>query len=86
MFLQELFNSNIKSNLVNEIETINLSNCSNHELVVLRKWANEVRNQADLLTLEDEIVGYTYHNLDAITPMMTCEESKRDLPKLKMKK
>lgn len=60
MSLQELLNSDIRSNLVLEIQQLDLGICSNMELITLRNLVTDVKKQADSLVIEDELVGYVY--------------------------
>lgn len=86
MDFKELFDSDIKCDLVEDIMNIDLSHCSNSELMILSKWTDDVRERADLLTVEDEIVGYTYNNLGALMPKITSEESRRGIVLVKTRK
>lgn len=79
MSLQELLNSDIRSNLVLEIQKLNLETCSNMELVTLRNLVTDVKRQADALVMEDELVGYVYSNFDVLNPKMIREEQKRGI-------
>lgn len=83
MNLTELISSNITNNLVDEIQSMNLDSCSNDELVTLRNWIAKEKQHADYLTLENEVVGYTYNNLRALTPKVISEESKRGIQLVK---
>lgn len=79
MSLRELVDCDMKYNFVKEIESMDLSSCGNADLVTLRNWIIVEKERADFLTREDEIVGYAYHNLDALTPKVEAEEQKRGI-------
>ena len=79
MSLRELVDCDMKYNLVEQIESMDLSSCGNADLIALCDWIISKKAHADFLTLEDEIVGYVYHNLDALTPKMEAEEEKRGI-------
>lgn len=79
MSLQELLNSDIRSNLVLEIQQLDLGTCSNMELITLRNLVTDVKKQADSLVIEDELVGYVYSNFDVLNPKMAREEEKRGI-------
>ncbi len=66
MNINELINSDIRSNLVSEINGMNFNRYTENDLSFLKEWCNRVRQFADTRTLENEFVGYTYLNLDAI--------------------
>ena len=86
MSYTELFTNSIKTDLVTEIKSMDLSKCSTVDLVALRNWATKVKIESDILTLEDEFVGYTYDNLNALTPKIDFEESRRGLRLVKITK
>lgn len=86
MNVKELIQGNIALDLVAEIQNMDLNSCTDTELLTLSNWVREVKERADFLTLEDEIVGYTYSNLDALTPKMECEEAKRGIQLVKVRK
>lgn len=73
----ELFEVDLKENLVKEISSIDLRRCSNTELSLLKGYLTRVKTHADVLTLDDEIVGYFYSNLYEIMPKIKNEESNR---------
>lgn len=73
----ELFEVDFRKNLVDEISSIDLCRCTNQELTVLKGYLSSIKERADALTLEDEIVGYVYNNLNEIMPKLNFEESKR---------
>lgn len=77
MSYKELIGSNFKINLVDKIENVDLSNCSISELHFLKRLTSEIKAEADALTLEDELVGYTYNNLDVLSPKIASETAKR---------
>lgn len=77
MQYSELFEVDFKENLVDEISSIDLRNCSNEELSLLKKHLSFINERADAKTLEDELVGYVYSNLKALMPKIKFEESKR---------
>lgn len=79
MGVKELVDSNFKQYLVTEIQRMDLDGCSNNELIALRTFATQIEQEANLLTLEGEIVGYTYHNLGVLSPMIAVQESKRGI-------
>ena len=79
MNYNDLISSNFCIYLVEEIESADLSNCSNDELCFLKKMAESIKERADTLTLEEEFVGYTYYNLDALNPKITKETAKRKM-------
>lgn len=83
MQLIDLYNSNMRDNLVSCVESIDLVNCSVEELTNLSNWVCSVKEHADLLTLEDEIVGYTYSNLEILIPKVKKEEVKRGITLIK---
>ena len=80
----DLIDVDMKKNLMHDLQEMDLSMCSNAELVALRSWVVLVKAQADLKTLEDEVVGYTYHNLSIINPKITNEVSKRGIQLVKV--
>lgn len=86
MQLVDLYNSNIRNYLVDNVKSINLDKCTNEELIYLANWISNVKERADMLTLEDEIVGYTYNNLDVLIPKVQKEEEKRGVALVKIKK
>ncbi len=86
MQLVDLYNSNIRNYLVDNVKSINLDKCTNEELTYLANWISNVKERADMLTLEDEIVGYTYNNLDVLIPKVQKEEEKRGVALVKIKK
>lgn len=86
MQLVDLYNSNIRNYLVDNVKSINLDKCTNEELTYLANWISNVKERADMLTLEDEIVGYTYNNLDVLIPKVQKEEEKRGIALVKIKK
>lgn len=86
MQLVDLYNSNIRNYLVDSVKSINLDKCTNEELTYLANWISNVKERADMLTLEDEIVGYTYNNLDVLIPKVQKEEEKRGVALVKIKK
>lgn len=86
MTVRELLESNIQSNLSSEIQHLELGHCSNSELALLINWTNEIKEHADFLTLEDEVVGYTYNNLDVLVPKISEEEHKRGIQLIKIRK
>lgn len=79
MSFEDLFSSNFKKYLVPEVRSIDLSKCSDLDLTVLRQRVDEIQEYADFLTLEDRTVGYTYHNLSVLIPMVLTEEKKRGM-------
>lgn len=79
MSVQELYSSNMKANLVDVIKGINLEKCNTSELIELRAWASSVREMADHLTLESEVVGHVYSNLEALSPRVAAEATRRGL-------
>ena len=79
MCFNELINSNIKIDLVDELEGIDFSCYTNEEIVALSMWINDTRKTADVFTLEEEFVGYTYYNLDILTSKVACEDAKRGM-------
>ena len=79
MNYNDLISSNFCIYLVEEIESVDLSNCSNDELCFLKKMSESIKERADTLTLEEEFVGYTYYNLDALTPKINKETAKRKI-------
>lgn len=85
MQLVDLYNSNIRNYLVDNVKSINLDKCTNEELTYLANWISNVKERADMLTLEDEIVGYTYNNLDVLIPKVQKEEEKRGVVLVKIK-
>ena len=64
--LFELINYDVKINLVDKIKNMDFTKFSNKDLLFLQEWSNRVKAYADVKTLEEEIVGYTYDNVDAI--------------------
>ena len=86
MKYQELFTVDFRKYLVDEISSIDLQKCSNRELALLKGHLLKIKERADILTLEDEIVGYVYNNLYEIMPKIKFEESKRlvKLPSIKV--
>ena len=83
MQLIDLYNANMRDDLVSCVGSIDLAGCSLEELISLGSWVHEVKEHADLLTLEDEIVGYTYDNLAALIPKVKKEEAKRGVQLVK---
>ena len=81
-----MFEVDFRKNLVDEISSIDLQICSNRELALLKGHLLKIKERADILTLEDEIVGYVYNNLYEIMPKIKFEESKRlvKLPPIKV--
>lgn len=79
MNYNDLISSNFCIYLVKEIESVDLSNCSNNELYFLKKMTKNIKERADTLTLEEEFVGYTYYNLGALTPKINKETAKRKI-------
>lgn len=77
MQFYDLFEVDFKENLVDEISSIDLRRCSNSELSLLKGYLSRIKDRADVLTLEDEIVGYIYSNLNELVPKIKIEESKR---------
>ena len=77
MQYNELFEVDFKENLVGKISSIDLRRCSNSELSLLKEHLSYIKENADVLTLEDEIVGYVYSNLCELMPKIKFEESKR---------
>ena len=65
------------NNLVGKIGSIDLCRCSNEELSILKGHLIGIKESANISTLEGEIVGYTYRNLNEIVPKINFEESKR---------
>ncbi len=63
MNIVELMHNDMKKDLTNLIMKINFDECSKEELNELRTWALDKEKRADILTMEDEFVGYTYTNL-----------------------
>ncbi len=66
MDINELINYDVKINLVDKIKNMDFTKFSNKDLLFLQEWSNRVKAYADVKTLEEEIVGYTYDNVDAI--------------------
>lgn len=85
MNFKELVGGSIKKDLVQDIESMDLSSCSSQELIFLRTWAEEEKANADFLTLEDEIVGYIYNNLDVLMPKIEHEEQNRTIQLVKVR-
>ena len=79
----DLIDIDMQKNLMQDLQEMDLSICSNAELVALRSWVVRVKAQADLRTLEDELVGYTYHNLAIINPKLANEAAKRGIQLVK---
>ena len=84
MSYTELISSKFSLNLVEEITNFDLSNCSNNDLHFLRSLTMEIKAKADILTLEDEFVGYTYDNLAVLNPKIANESAKRKVKTIKM--
>lgn len=77
MQYNELFEVDFRENLVDEISSIDLCSCSNNELSLLKGHLSRIKEHADILTIDDEIVGYVYSNLCELIPKIKFEESKR---------
>ena len=77
MKYNELFEVDFKENLVDEISSIDLRRCSYRELVLLKGHLAKIKEHADILTLEDELVGYVYSNLYELMLKIKIEESKK---------
>lgn len=75
----ELIGTNMKFDLVSDIQGMDFTGCSNNDIIALRTWVSEVKERADFLTLEGEVVGYTYSNLNVLNPMISKEEEKRGM-------
>jgi len=77
MNYNELVNSDFCKYLVDEINSVDLSSCSRGELEHLKSLTEEIKESANVLTLEGEYVGYTYHNLGALGTKLDAESAKR---------
>lgn len=82
----ELIGTNMKFDLVSDIQGMDFTGCSNNDIIALRTWVSEVKERADFLTLEGEVVGYTYSNLNVLNPMISKEEEKRGMVFVKKNK
>jgi len=82
----QLISSNMKNDLVSVIQGIDFGAFSNDELGVLKSWAMQIKERADSLTLEGELVGYTYHNLEALNSRLSVEEARKGISLVKMMK
>lgn len=75
----ELIGTNMKFDIVSDIQGMDFTRCSNNDIIALRAWVSKVKERADFLTLEGEVVGYTYNNLSVLNPMISKEEEKRGM-------
>lgn len=75
----EFSNSDFRENLIGEIDNTDLSEYSNSDLYDLRELLISVEKTANLRTLEDDLVGYTYNNLNMLTPKIHKEMVKRKI-------
>ena len=75
----ELSNSDFRRDLVGEINNTDLSKYSNSDLHNLKEVLICVEKLAAQRTLEDELVGYAYSNLNLLTPKINQEMSKRKI-------
>ena len=85
MQINELLVSDIKKDLKDQIMDINLESISDHELINIAEWAEKVKEHADFLTLEDEVVGATYGNLGIIMPKINKQKEVRGITLIKTK-
>lgn len=85
MILSELFRTDITKDLTKEISEMNLE-LSLEELLSVKDWFMQVKEKADLLTLEDEYVGHTYDNLTVIASKTNDDEIKAEINKTLVKR
>lgn len=79
MQINDLLKSDTTRYLVDQLDNIDLSLLSDHELIDVMKWAHDIKKRADFLTLEDEFVGFTYNNLDVIMLQIDRQQELRGI-------
>lgn len=85
MVLSELLEVDITENLTNEIVKMDWD-VSLEELHTIKDWFFKTKENADRLTLEDEIVGYTYDNLTSLSSRINDVEITAEINKIYVKK
>ena len=79
MQIDELLNADIMKDLKDQIMNVDVESISDCDLINIVEWARKTKEHADLLTLEDELVGFTYSNLDIIIPRVNKQQEVRGM-------
>lgn len=83
MQINELLVADIMKDLKDQMMSVDIESMSDYDLVNIAEWANSAKKHADLLTLEDELVGFTYSNLDIIMPRINKQQEVRGIALVK---
>lgn len=83
MQINELLVADIMKDLKDQMMSVDIESMSDYDLVNIAEWAKSTKEHADLLTLEDELVGFTYSNLDIIMPRINKQQEVRGMTLVK---
>ena len=79
MQISELLDVDMMKDLGDQITAIDVESISDYDLINIAEWVRNTKEHADLLTLEDELVGFTYSNLDIIMPKINRQQKARGM-------
>lgn len=83
MQINELLVADIMKDLKEQMISFDIESVSDYDLANIAEWAKSTKEHADLLTLEDELVGFTYRNLDIIIPRINKQQEVRGMTLVK---